>query len=84
MIPRLEQMGARTDSEIIGYDALSRGDLGYGVLDFVQTLTMDGVTARFECIATLIWKRTPLGWRESRWHCSVISCDVPEVMRAAC
>lgn len=83
LFPRLEQMGASTDSEITGYEALRNGALGYGVLDFRQTLTVAGLTATFDCIATLIWKQTPAGWKESRWHCSVISSDVPEALRAA-
>ena len=53
LFPRLEQMGASTDSEITGYEALRNGGLGYGVLDFRQTLTVAGQTATFECIATL-------------------------------
>lgn len=83
LFPRLEAMGAETDSEVTSYDALVSGDLGYGVLDFRQTLSVGGMTATFDCIATLIWKRTPSGWKESRWHCSVISSDIPEAMRAA-
>jgi ketosteroid isomerase-like protein len=83
LFPRLAAMGAATDSEITGYQALHGGDLGYGVLEFRQSLTVAGVTATFDCIATIIWKRTPSGWRESRWHCSVISSDVPDEMRRA-
>ena len=83
LFPKLEAMGAETDSEITGYQALRRGDLGYGALDFTQTLTVAGLTATFDCIATLIWKRTESGWKESRWHCSVISSDIPDALREA-
>ncbi len=83
LFPRLEQMGAATDSDITGYEALQSGSLGYAVLDFRQTLTVAGMTATFDCIATIIWKQTPAGWKESRWHCSVISSDVPEALKAA-
>ena len=76
-------MGAATDSEITGYEALREGGLGYAVLDSRQTLTIGKHTATFDCIATLIWKRTPTGWKESRWHCPVISSDVPAALRAA-
>jgi ketosteroid isomerase-like protein len=82
LFPTLDALGAATDSEITGYDALVAGDLGYGVLDFRQTLTIGDLEATFECIATIVWKRTDAGWRESRWHCSVISSQVPEAMRA--
>jgi ketosteroid isomerase-like protein len=83
LFPTLAAMGAETDSEITGYDALVAGELGYGVLDFRQTLSVGGLVATFDCIATIIWKQTPQGWRESRWHCSVIASDVPEELRAA-
>lgn len=83
LFPKLAAMGAHTDSEVTGYQALLQGELGYGVLDFRQSLTVAGLTATFDCIATLIWKRTPDGWKESRWHCSVISSDVPPGLLAA-
>jgi ketosteroid isomerase-like protein len=82
LFPKLEALGADTDSEITGYQALVSGDLGYGVLDFRQTLVMGELVATFDCIATIIWKRAASGWKESRWHCSVISSDVPPEMAA--
>jgi len=82
LFPQLEQMGAVTDSEITGYEAIESGDMGYSVLDFRQTLEVSGLVATFDCIATLIFKRTPDGWRESRWHCSVISSDIPDALVA--
>ena len=82
LFPQLEQMGAVTDSEITGYEAIESGDMGYSVLDFRQTLEVSGLVATFDCIATLIFKRTPNGWRESRWHCSVISSEVPDELVA--
>lgn len=82
LFPQLEQMGAVTDSEITGYEAIESGDMGYSVLDFRQTLEVSGLVATFDCIATLIFKRTPDGWRESRWHCSVISSDIPDELVA--
>jgi ketosteroid isomerase-like protein len=82
LFPQLEQMGAVTDSEITGYEAIESGDMGYSVLDFRQTLEVSGLVATFDCIATLIFKRTPDGWREARWHCSVISSDIPDELVA--
>lgn len=73
----LTTMGAETDSEILDYHAIETPDLGYSVLDFRQTLTVGERRARFDCIATIIWKQTATGWREARWHASVISSDVP-------
>ena len=82
LFPQLEQMGAVTDSEITGYEAIESSDMGYSVLDFRQTLEVSGLVATFDCIATLIFKRAPDGWRESRWHCSVISSEVPDELVA--
>ena len=73
----LTAMGADTDSEILDYHAIETRNLGYSVLDFRQTLTVGDHQASFDCIATIIWKQTASGWREARWHASVISSDVP-------
>ncbi len=78
----LDTMGADTDSQIVGYEATSTPSMGYSVLDFRQTLTVGPLVATFDCIATIIWKRTEDGWREARWHCSVIESDVPPEMVA--
>ncbi|WP_407344249.1 nuclear transport factor 2 family protein [Pengzhenrongella phosphoraccumulans] len=78
----LDTMGAATDSQVLAYDARAGADLGYGVLEFRQTLTVGPFTATFDCIATLIWKRSGARWVESRWHCSVISKDVPPELLA--
>lgn len=79
----LDSMTADTDSEILDYQAVQSGELGYSVLDFRQTLSVGPVVATFDCIATIIWKKTPDGWREARWHASVISSDVPPELAAA-
>lgn len=80
----LDTMGAATDSEVLAYDAREAADLGYGVLEFRQTLVVGPLTATFDCIATLIWKWAGDRWVEARWHCSVISKDVPpELLTAA-
>lgn len=80
----LADMDAATDSIIVDYKATQHGTLGYGVLEFQQTLTVGPHVATFECVATTIWKLTDQAWRESRWHASIISSDVPaELLRAA-
>lgn len=78
----LDAMGATTDSRIDDYQAVATDDLGYSVLDFTQTLAVGGHVASFECVATIVWKRTPAGWREARWHASVISSHVPDELRS--
>jgi ketosteroid isomerase-like protein len=79
----LRAMGASTDSRIDDYQVLVTDALAYSVVEFRQTLAVDELVATFDCVATIIWKRTADGWRESRWHCSVIASDVPEELRAA-
>ena len=73
----LESLDAETDSEILTYHAVREGSLGYSVVEFRQSLTVDGLTAYFDCVATIIWKQTDRGWREARWHASVTSTDIP-------
>ena len=79
----LEQMNADTDSLILDYKAMRQGDLGFGVLEFRQTLTVGPHVATFDCVATIIWKLTPAGWREARWHASIISSEVPAALIVA-
>ncbi|MFN3595768.1 MAG: nuclear transport factor 2 family protein [Rubricoccaceae bacterium] len=74
----LRAMDAATDTEIESYDALVRGELGYGVVEFTQLLTVGGLTGRFRCLVTIIWKRAGERWVESRWHCSLLGRDLPE------
>jgi hypothetical protein len=73
LFAQLDAMNAHTATEIQKYQAMKQGDMGYSVVDFCQTLTVGGETARFNCVTTIIWKRTEAGWKESRWHCSLIN-----------
>jgi len=73
----LDTMGADTDSEVLDYRSVCEGSMGMSVLDFRQTLSIGELVATFDCVATIVWKRTDQGWREARWHASVISSDVP-------
>jgi hypothetical protein len=80
----LTSMNAATDSVILDYRAMRQDALGFGVLEFQQNLTVGVHVARFQCVATIIWKLTPDGWREARWHASIISSDIPTaLLRAA-
>ena len=78
----LDALGADTDSEIISYKAIKESSLGYSVVEFRQSLTIGGHTATFDCVATIVWKKTTRGWREARWHGSVVSSDVPDELQA--
>ena len=79
----LDTMDADTDSEVLDYRATREETMGMSVLEFRQTLSIGELIATFDCIATIVWKRTDQGWREARWHASVISSDVPAEMLAA-
>lgn len=77
LFAKLDEMNAETDTEITDYNALVRGELGYSVVKFTQRLGVGGVNQYFRCIVTIIWKKTPAGWKESRWHVSLVSVDDP-------
>ncbi len=79
----LRSMNATTDSIIRDYRALSQGSLGFGVLEFQQIVKVGTHVATFECVATIVWKLTADGWREARWHASIISSDIPVELRIA-
>ena len=74
----LDALNATIDSEILSYKATRDDQLSYSVVEFRQFLTTGEHTATVDCIATIIWKQTNRGWREARWHASVISSDVPD------
>lgn len=81
---QLDTMGAATDSEILAYDAVESGTMGFAVLEFRQTLAVGELVASFDCMTTIVWKRVENRWVEARWHGSVLSSDVPpELLTAA-
>lgn len=75
LFAKLDAMNAETDTEITDYKALKHDTMGYSVVKFTQRLGMDGKDAFFHCIVTIIWKKTDDGWKESRWHVSLLSVD---------
>lgn len=77
----LDSMGAQTDSEVIRYDAVQTPAMGFSALEFRQVLRVGESAANFDCVATIVWKLTSVGWREARWHVSVVSADIPAAMR---
>jgi ketosteroid isomerase-like protein len=78
LFAELDAASASTDSEILSYQAVETADLGYSVVEFRQSLGMGGSVANFDCVVTIIWKRTEAGWKEARWHVSLLSTDLPE------
>jgi ketosteroid isomerase-like protein len=80
LFAELDAAGAVTDSEITNYDAVAGTDLGFGVVEFRQTLAVGDDAGHFDCVATIVWKQTKKGWREARWHVSLLSSDVPSAL----
>jgi hypothetical protein len=79
LFAQLGGMGATTYTDITGYDALETAEMGYSVVEFCQHLIFGGKHGYFNCVTTIIWKRTPSGWVESRWHCSQLTQRWEEV-----
>ena len=78
LFAQLSAIGASTDSEILDYQVLPTADMALSVVEFRQSLTMGESTAFFDCVTTIVWKRTESGWKEARWHVSLLSTDIPE------
>lgn len=78
LFSELDAASATTDSEILDYRATEATDMGFSVVEFRQSLGLAGLTAYFDCVVTIVWKRTPDGWKEARWHVSLLSTDIPE------
>lgn len=73
----LDTMGAETDSEVVDYHVLEAAEMAMSVVDFIQYLDHDAGRVGFTCQATIVWKRTERGWKEARWHVSILGSDAP-------
>ena len=82
LFTELSTVGAVTDSEILDYHALAGTDMGFSVVEFRQSLALGEHVGLFDCVATIVWKETPTGWKEARWHISLLSADIPEALQA--
>lgn len=78
LFSELGAVSASTDSEIVDYHASEATDMGFSVVEFRQSLGLGELIAYFDCVATIVWKRTPDGWKEARWHVSLLSSDIPD------
>jgi hypothetical protein len=78
LFAQLDAMAATTDTLVTSYDVSVWSDAAMSVGGFVQTSTIDGRTARFTCIATIVWKLVDDRWQEARWHASLLDRAVPE------
>lgn len=78
LFAELSAMQADTDTLIESYDAVEWAETGMSVVEFVQLLTVGGLTGRFHCIVTIVWKQDEGRWREARWHTSLVRTELPE------
>jgi hypothetical protein len=76
LFARLTEMDAKTYTEIRNYEVLAHDTMAYSVVQFDQFLEVNQQKLKFFCTATIIWKNTPNGWKESRWHVSLIDGPV--------
>lgn len=72
LFAQLGAMGARTWSEITGYEAVQAHDMGYSVVDFDQVFIAGEKRLRFSVLATIIWKQVGGDWKEARYHSSML------------
>lgn len=82
LFSELSAGGMGTDSVITNYQALEGADMGFGVVEFTQYLTLGDLVAEFDCVTTIVWKATPDGWREARWHVSLLDTRIPPELAA--
>ncbi|MGD1841126.1 MAG: nuclear transport factor 2 family protein [Thermonemataceae bacterium] len=75
LFEQLQQMKAKTWSEITHYEALQHETMGYSVVDFDQIFIADEQQLKFKVLATIIWKKVGDVWKESRYHSSLISVE---------
>lgn len=74
---------ADTDSTITNYQVLAGSDMAMSVVEFTQSLTVSALdaTGLFDCVATIVWRQTERGWKEARWHVSLLY--IPPELAAA-
>jgi hypothetical protein len=73
LFQKLSHLKAQTWTEITAYDSVKGSDLGYSVVEFDQFLKLENQLLKFSCITTIIWKFTDQGWKEARYHSSLIN-----------
>mgnify|MGYP006284080371 CR=1 FL=1 len=77
LFSELQSRNAITWSEITNYEAVISQEMGYSVVDFDQMFVVEGQQMKFSVLATIIWKKEEQGWKESRYHSSLIGGPVP-------
>lgn len=70
-LARLEGLeNTQVDSEILEYQGIQSGNLGYSVVRFSQTAQWSDGLLSSCCVATLVWRCGEEGWKLLHWHAS--------------
>jgi hypothetical protein len=75
LFAKLDAMDAKTWSVITSYEAIETKEMGYSVVFFDQFLEFAGQIRRFKATSTIIWKLTSEGWKEARYHGSLLGVE---------
>ena len=78
LFAELTAVGASTDSEIVDYQALATWTWDSAWSSSGKASPSATPPRLFDCVATIVWKRTEAGWKEARWHVSLLSTDIPD------
>lgn len=65
---KLFTISAKIFTYIIKDNAFNEINHGYSVVEITQFLKMEQQTLRFDCLATIVWKRAHDKWYDARWH----------------
>lgn len=75
LFAKLNAMHAKTWSVITEYEAVQGKDMGYSVVFFDQYLEVAGQTQCFKATSTIVWKLMESGWKEARYHGSLLGVE---------
>jgi hypothetical protein len=75
LFAKLDAMQAKTWSVITEYEAVQGSDMGYSVVFFDQYLQIADQAQRFKAVSTIVWKLTEQGWKEARYHGSLLGVE---------
>jgi len=79
LFAQLKQLNAHTYTTITRYNVLPTAEMALVVAEFTQYLVLGQEQHPFDCVVTIVWKKTPENqWQEARWHVSLLERRAPE------
>jgi ketosteroid isomerase-like protein len=75
LFAKLDALQAKTWSVITDYQAVEGADMGYSVVNFDQFLELGTSRQCFKATSTIVWKKTKDGWKEARYHGSLLGVE---------